>query len=71
MEEAAHLSCKEAARLMSRQRDEALSAEDQDVLRGHLHICLSCRRFEVQLDFLRRLARKYGERGPPPEDEPV
>ena len=71
MEEVVHLSCKEAARLMSRQQDEALSAEEQAVLRSHLHICLSCRRFDVQLDFLRRLARKYGEQGPSPEDEPV
>ena len=67
----AEQSCKEAARLMSRQQDEALSAGEQADLREHLYTCLSCRRFDMQLGFLRRLARRYGADGPPTSDEPV
>jgi hypothetical protein len=59
------LSCKEAARLMSRQMETGLSTSEQEDLKQHLYVCLSCQRFGAQLDFLRRLARRYGEAGPP------
>jgi len=71
MDQTIQVSCKEAARLMSRQQDGSLTPEEQENLRNHLYICLSCRRFDMQLGFLRRLARRYGEDGPPPSDEPV
>ena len=65
MTNAAELSCKEAARLMSRQQDMALLPVEQEDLKKHLYICLSCRRFDEQLVFLRRLAKRYGEQDPP------
>ena len=65
---AAAVSCKEAARLMSRQQDAALPPAEQESLKNHLYICLSCRRFDEQLVFLRRLAQRYGESGPPADD---
>lgn len=68
---AAELSCKEAARLMSRQQDAVLSPDEQESLKNHLYQCLSCRRFDQQLAFLRRLARRYAEGGPAPENEPT
>ncbi|MEO8103098.1 MAG: zf-HC2 domain-containing protein [Betaproteobacteria bacterium] len=71
MNQAAELSCREAARLMSRQQDAALTVAEQEVLKNHLYTCLSCRRFDEQLGFLRRLARRYGEAGPPIADDPA
>lgn len=65
------LSCKEAARLMSQRQDRALSENEAVELKNHLFTCLSCRNFERQLGFLRRLASRYGSDGPPPEDAPV
>ena len=68
---AAAVSCKEAARLMSRQQDAALQPAEQESLKIHLYVCLSCRRFDEQLVFLRRLARRYGDVGPPSADDPI
>ena len=65
------LSCKEAARIMSLRQDHALSEREAEELKSHLFVCLSCRNFENQLGFLRRLARRYGSDGPPPEDAPI
>ena len=65
------LSCKEAARLMSQRQDRSLSEIEAGELKNHLFTCLSCRNFEGQLGFLRRLASRYGSDGPPPEDVPV
>ena len=65
------LSCKEAARLMSHRQDRALSKGETEDLKSHLFVCLSCKNFGDQLDFLGRLARRYGSDGPPPEDVPV
>ncbi|MBL8521514.1 MAG: zf-HC2 domain-containing protein [Betaproteobacteria bacterium] len=56
-------SCKEAARLMSRQQDTPLSDAESESLKQHLYTCLSCRRFDDQLLFLRKLARRYAEGG--------
>ncbi|MBL0121448.1 MAG: zf-HC2 domain-containing protein [Betaproteobacteria bacterium] len=65
---AAELACKEAARLMSRQQDAALSPEEQEALKNHLFDCLGCRQVAAQLDFLRRFARQYADAGPPVAD---
>jgi Fe-S oxidoreductase len=48
---------------MSRQQDVPLSADETERLKQHLYECLSCRRFDTQLQFLRRLARRYAEVG--------
>lgn len=53
---------------MSRQQDAALSPDEQESLKNHLYVCLGCRRFDSQLGFLRRLARRYAEVGPPADD---
>ena len=71
MNQAAALSCKEAARLMSRQQDAALLPVEQESLKNHLYICLSCRHFDEQLGFLRRLARRYRDAGPPRVEVPT
>jgi predicted anti-sigma-YlaC factor YlaD len=55
------LSCKEAARLMSRRQDMQLTSLEQENLKEHLYQCLSCRRFEEQLGFLRKLAARYAQ----------
>jgi len=65
------LSCKNAARLMSRQRDRVLSDIEAEALKSHLLECLSCRNFKEQLGFLHRLASRYAGNGPPHQDEPV
>ncbi len=59
MSDATELSCKEAARLMSKRQDAALTEDEQENLKNHLYQCLSCRRFEQQLGFLRQLAERY------------
>lgn len=56
---------------MSRQQDAALSPDERENLKNHLYACLSCRRFDAQLIFLRKLARRYGESGPPADDDPT
>ena len=71
MTDAATFSCKEAARLMSRQQDAVLSSDEQGRLKEHLFLCLSCRRFDQQLTYLRQLARRYAEGGEQPNIEPV
>ena len=65
------LSCKEAARLMSQQQDHVLSGVEAEELKDHLFVCLSCRNFNAQLGFLRRLASRYGGHGPPIGDDPL
>lgn len=56
-------SCKEAARLMSLKQDMPLSEQETESLKRHLVTCLSCRRFDEQLVFLRRFAKQYAEGG--------
>ena len=43
------LPCEEAARLMSDERDAALSRLDRMALRAHLLSCKSCKRFRHHL----------------------
>lgn len=62
-EDLTKLSCKEAARLMSQQRDRELNSGEAEALKQHLFQCLNCLRFERQIDFLGRLARLYGTGG--------
>ena len=71
MNDAATISCKEAARLMSRQQDAILSPEEQGRLKEHLFLCLSCRRFDQQLAFLRQLAHRYADGDAAESTEPV
>ncbi|WP_435008682.1 hypothetical protein P12x_005888 [Tundrisphaera lichenicola] len=43
------LRCEEASALASRERDEPLGLVDRLALRGHLLVCLPCRRFRRQI----------------------
>ena len=62
------ISCKIAARLMSAKHDRVLTGEESASLEWHLMRCLNCARFDKQLDFLHRLAERYGKDGPPDDD---
>jgi hypothetical protein len=50
------LGCEQASRLMSRQRDEPLSAWQGVQLRLHRHVCGDCREVERQLGQIGKLA---------------
>lgn len=54
-------SCKAAARLMSEARDRTLSQAEEQSLNAHLADCKNCVRFNTQLDFLAKLAKRYAE----------
>jgi predicted anti-sigma-YlaC factor YlaD len=55
------LSCKEAARLLSKRRDLALIDEDEKSLEHHLSLCVNCRNFDQQMDVLSELAKLFAE----------
>jgi predicted anti-sigma-YlaC factor YlaD len=71
MNDAKEMSCAEAARLLSRQQDLALSPADETILKHHLYQCLACRRFDEQLLFLRRLASRYASGDASGMDDPI
>jgi hypothetical protein len=53
------LSCKEAARLLSKRRDLALLDADKKSLAHHLSLCINCRNFDQQIDVLSELAKLF------------
>jgi hypothetical protein len=53
------LSCKEAARLLSKRRDYPLVDEDEKGLQHHLSLCVNCRSFDQQIDVLSELAKLF------------
>lgn len=58
-------SCAESTRLMSEAQERPLTRGERLALRWHLLLCAGCRRFERQLDWLRRASGRYL----PPDDE--
>ena len=56
---------------MSHQQDRVLSEVETEELKSHLFVCLSCRNFNAQLGFLRRIASRYGGDVPPHGNDPV
>lgn len=58
-------SCEESTRLMSEAMERPLSRAERLALRWHLLMCGACRRFERQLDWLRRSAQGYVPPEPP------
>lgn len=54
------ITCKDAHRLLIRQQDQKLRWRDRAALLLHLAICLACRNFSRQMDFLRRAMRRFG-----------
>ena len=55
------INCKQAARLMSMWRDRVLSTDENESLKHQLYVCINCKRFDTQLDFLSRLSKKYAQ----------
>ena len=55
-------SCREASELLSQAQDRPLTAREKLALYIHLPLCNGCRNFRVQLDFIRRAARRYAAR---------
>jgi predicted anti-sigma-YlaC factor YlaD len=53
------ISCKEAARLLSKRRDAALPEHDVHMLAQHLSMCVNCRNFDQQIDVISKLARMF------------
>jgi hypothetical protein len=58
------LNCKETAKLVSQSHDRRLSLYERLQVRMHLAMCILCRNFSKQLNFIRRLTRSMGESGP-------
>ena len=52
------LNCREASRLLSVACERVLDEAERTALRRHLDVCLMCRNFEGQLEFLRKAARR-------------
>lgn len=52
------LSCEESSRMLSDSLDRELSRTEKTALTLHNVICRSCKRFNGQLTFLRRIARE-------------
>ncbi|WP_341937425.1 zf-HC2 domain-containing protein [Marinimicrobium sp. C2-29] len=53
------MNCHQATRLMSESKERPLSGRERMSLRFHTMMCSGCRRFDGQLDFLRRASRTY------------
>lgn len=52
------LTCKDASRLVSEGQDRKLSLGERLGLRLHLWMCVHCRRFERQIQLLRRALQR-------------
>ena len=52
-------TCREAAELLSQAQDRPLTLREKLLVHVHLPLCNGCRNFRVQLDFIRRAARRY------------
>ncbi|KRH99917.1 zf-HC2 domain-containing protein [Curvibacter sp. PAE-UM] len=52
------LNCKQATQLMSEAQDRKLALGEQLPLRLHLFMCVGCRNYGRQLDFLRAATRE-------------
>lgn len=54
------LTCKGASHLISERQERPLGLRERWALRTHLWICANCRRFERQIELLRRALREMG-----------
>jgi hypothetical protein len=55
------MSCKEAARLISEEKDHPLSFGQKLGLRMHLAFCALCRGYKKNLEMLSRIAARAGD----------
>lgn len=56
------LTCKHASQMISESQEHPLGIWERVSLRLHLWMCVSCRRFERQIHFLRRSLRTLASR---------
>jgi hypothetical protein len=54
-------SCQDISRSVSDSLDRQLPLHRRMMIRVHLRLCVFCRRYQQQLELLRRGARKYAE----------
>ena len=52
-------SCRHTSELLSQAQDRPLTFREKVLVHVHLPLCNGCRNFRVQLDFIRRAARRY------------
>ena len=55
-------SCRETSELLSQAQDRPLTLREKLLVHIHLPLCNGCRNFRMQLDFIRRAARRYVSR---------
>jgi hypothetical protein len=53
------MSCRQATQLMSEGQDRPLSLKEKCALKLHKMLCGGCRRFDLHLSHLRKLAQTY------------
>jgi hypothetical protein len=52
-------SCRHTSELLSQAQDRPLTLREKVLVYVHLPLCNGCRNFRVQLEFIRRAARRY------------
>jgi len=62
------LTCKDASHLVSENLERRLSFRERWGLRMHLWICVNCRRFERQMNFMHAALRTLGKRAEVADD---
>ncbi len=62
------LTCKDASHLVSEQLERRLSFRERWGLKMHLWICVNCRRFERQMNFMHAALRLLGKRAEVADD---
>jgi hypothetical protein len=55
------MTCKQVAGLLSEGREHELSWTQRWMIRFHLLMCVSCRRFSKQLEFIHRVSQTAGD----------
>lgn len=64
-------TCKEVTHLVLEKQERRLSWRERLGIRIHYLICDACKRFEQQMQFLRRAAQRYAERHQASEQDTV
>jgi len=65
------MTCKQASQLLSQRQDRTLSRRERIGLRLHVWICINCRRFERQLNFMRQILQRGSCEGHLPVEKPL
>ena len=59
MKGGAGLDCRKASKLLSAASERSLTPTELKALGHHLGLCLHCRNFATQLDFLHKASKRY------------